>query len=327
MTLDQLTQILSPKLVTLSRPFPTKTVPDELGASLSLTTWNLGYAGLGHSSDFIFDGGRKRFPPSRATVRSNLEGITATLEGIKSDVYFLQEVSVRSPISYWVRVRNRLENHFAGRHFYYRTEITTPRLPWPFKIDHGTAIIANARPAQKELIPLPLEPNWNRGLVRRNYALQVTRFPIAGQKTEWVIANLHLAAFDKGGDIRRQQAEAVFEFATAEFAQGNFVILGGDWNMRLVDTNFPNTTDPGFLSWLIDFPPNYLPRSWKIAVDPSVPTMRTLHKPYVANENYTTIIDGFIVSPNVTIDNVFGTDTGFAHTDHMPMTMRVSLNR
>ena len=43
--------------------------------------------------------------------------------------------------------------------------------------------------------------------------------------------------------------------------------------------------------------------------------------------NYTTIIDGFIVSPNITVEEVRGLDLGFAITDHQPVIATLSLTQ
>ena len=54
-----------------------------------------------------------------------------------------------------------------------------------------------------------------------------------------------------------------------------------------------------------------------------MPSVRTNHQPYVPRENYTTTIDGFIVSPNVAIESLAGVDLGFENTDHQPVRARV----
>ncbi|MDE2112896.1 MAG: hypothetical protein KGJ79_17295, partial [Alphaproteobacteria bacterium] len=60
--------------------------------------------------------------------------------------------------------------------------------------------------------------------------------------------------------------------------------------------------------------------------DPHVPTVRTNNQPYRPGVNYTAIIDGFLVSPNVEIDSVTTIDTGFQFTDHQPTVLRASMS-
>ena len=49
-----------------------------VGETLSISTWNLGYAGLGADADFVADGGESLFPPSWASTRRNLAAIFGT---------------------------------------------------------------------------------------------------------------------------------------------------------------------------------------------------------------------------------------------------------
>lgn len=156
--------------------------------------------------------------------------------------------------------------------------------------------------------------------VKRYYAAIVSEVPIRGSDRKWVVVNVHMSAFDQGADVRRAQIKALFDFAESEYRKGNYVVLGGDWNMQIADTKFPHTTTEEHLFWLYDFPPKMLPEGWRFGVDPATPTVRTLHKPYVEGENYTTIIDGFAYSPNVNLRRVSTADLEFEHSDHHPVT-------
>ena len=44
------------------------------GDSVSILTWNVGYAGLGEESDFFMDGGKQVRAPSKAIVEKNMDG-------------------------------------------------------------------------------------------------------------------------------------------------------------------------------------------------------------------------------------------------------------
>jgi endonuclease/exonuclease/phosphatase family metal-dependent hydrolase len=306
-----------------SRTVPTAvaTLPSVLPSSIEVASWNLGYAGLGAESDFVADGGTSFLPPSRDVVERNLEGIIRTLGTITSDVKLLQEVPGSGLLTYWVPVRERVQSALAADQVNYRQDVATWGIPWPLALDHGTLLASRANAASVEVVPLPGEPKPMMSFVRRRYALQVARFPIE-DGGNWVIANLHLSAFDDGGKVRAEQLAAVMAFATTEYEAGNHVILGGDWNMVLADPKLPSNTDKKFLFWIVDFPAAVLPPGWSIATDTKLPTVRTLYKPYVAGENFVTSIDGFIVSPNVAVESVHAIDTLFANSDHMPVIAR-----
>ncbi len=134
---------------------------------------------------------------------------------------------------------------------------------------------------------------------------------------------MHLAAFDPDAAVRTRQLRELMAWAQRQYENGQHVVLAGDWNFRIAETNFPNTTDERFLFWLFPFPQEALPEGWRIGADASVPSVRTNYQPYAPGENYVTTIDGFIVSPNVAIESLSGVDLGFEHTDHQPVRARV----
>ncbi|WP_297110129.1 endonuclease/exonuclease/phosphatase family protein [uncultured Devosia sp.] len=300
-------------------PPPMASLPSQVSLTFTVATWNLGYAGLGAGSNFIADGGSALLPPSRRAVDENLQGILATLPDIDSDIMLFQEVSNASPLSYWAPVRQELLNAFADRQSFYRPDAASRFIPFPLAIDHGTVSVSRINPAGIEIVPLPSEPGAMLGFLKRRYALHVMRFPVADRASQLVIANLHLSAFDDGGHTRQAQIDAVLAFAQAEFAEGNYVVLGGDWNMVLSDPGIAHQTDDKYLFWIHPFPEEKLPEGWALVTDRSTPTVRTLHQPYVAGDNYVTSIDGFIISPNLTTQAVHTKDLQFQFSDHQPV--------
>ncbi len=297
-------------------------LPDNAGNEISVSTWNLGYAGLGDASDFIKDGGTRMFPPSRDAVRGNLAGIVETASHLDVDVALFQEVAGASPLNYWIALDAALAALMRDRQYWFRHDVSTWGVPRPLRLKHGSVLASRVTARRAEIAPLPQESDPMLGLVVRLYALQVVTLASTDGGPDWVIVNLHLSAFDDGAHLRREQLRAVFEFAEAKYRQGSRVILGGDWNMILMHTAFESNTPEEFLSWIHDLPRDWVPEDWTIAVDPARPTVRTLYKPYVPGENFTSIIDGFIVSPNVEVVGVETRDTGFMHSNHAPVIAR-----
>ena len=307
------------RIVDLDRPAG---LPDTAGNEISVSTWNLGYAGLGDASDFIKDGGTRMFPPSRDAVRGNLAGIVETASRLDVDVALFQEVAGDTPLNYWISVDRALAGLMGGRQYWFRHDVSTWGVPRPLRLKHGSVLASRITARRAEIVPLPQDSDPMLGLVVRLYALQVVTIASTDGGPDWVIVNLHLSAFDDGAHLRREQLRAVFDFAEARYRQGGRVILGGDWNMILMHTDFESNTPDEFLSWIHDLPRDWVPEDWTIAVDPARPTVRTLYKPYVPGENFTGIIDGFIVSPNVEVVEVETRDTGFRHSDHAPVIAR-----
>ncbi|HTN60481.1 MAG TPA: endonuclease/exonuclease/phosphatase family protein, partial [Devosia sp.] len=236
------------------------------------------------------------------------------------DIVLLQEVAKPSWNTYGHDVFGDVKAALADYGNSFAADIDTRFVPPPFRIQIGNGSFSRRAVLASELRGLPLEPEFEFGLFRKGYRMHILRLdgPIG-----WVIINIHLSAFDDAADaVRERQLAAVMTFAQAEYAAGRHVIIGGDWNMRLAPTNFPHRTDPRFLFWVRDFPQAALPQGWRLGVDPSRPTVRTANQPYRPGENYTLIIDGFMVSPNVEIVSVQTRDLGFIHSDHNPTVLQ-----
>jgi hypothetical protein len=72
-----------------------------------------------------------------------------------------------------------------------------------------------------------------------------------------------------------------------------------------------------------------IPDGWSFAYDTSTPSCRLLNQAYNPDDKENTqyyVIDGFIVSPNVTVDSVKTLDEGFANSDHNPVLLKATLN-
>jgi endonuclease/exonuclease/phosphatase family metal-dependent hydrolase len=290
--------------------------------ALNLTVWNLGYGGLGRESDFVADGGTHMFPPSRAAVRANVDAIDALVGEDEADVFIFQEIAYGGPVNYWVNLKGALDRTLADRSSVFFADFRTRLMPWPLRMEHGQAIYSRFGVESADVVPLPAEDTAIFG-VKRRYASVVARMPIEGSEHGWTIASVHLAAFDPDASVRTRQLRELLAWAQREYESGQHVVLAGDWNFQIAETNFPNTTEERFLFWLFPFPQDALPQGWRIGADASVPSVRTNYQPYVAGENYITTIDGLIVSPNVEIKSIAGVDLGFEHTDHQPVRARV----
>ena len=289
------------------------------GRQISTTSWNIGYGALGADADFIADGGPSLRALPEAAISGAAEDIADTAQGFGSDFIFVQEAADGGFLTRGVPLLARLDAALEDYSAVYWQDFAVGGLPEELRVSHGMAVFARPAVARTSAVALPQEPEPLALWFRRNYGAIVSEVPIRGSDKKWVLINIHLSAFDSEGKVRREQAAAVFDFARAEYARGNYVVIAGDWNMRLVQSDFPHTTAEKYLFWLVDFPEELLPRGWRIGVDEGKPTVRTLQKPYVAGENYTAIIDGYAYSPNVVMREVETLDLGFRSADHNPV--------
>ena len=300
--------------------------PGAAGDALQIVTWNVGYGSLGAGADFVADGGSSIRALDRRSIVTAANAVGKTLERLDADLVLLQEMAGAGFATRGVDVTAGVLRPLNGYRTAFWEDFATTLLPPPLRISHGMMTLARVAARECTAHPLPQEPGFRLGMLKKHYGALVTRVPAADGR-EWVILNIHLSAFDDGGAVRARQVPAVLEMAQAEYRRGAHVVVGGDWNMRLTATSFPHETEAKYLSWIHDFPRETVPEGWAFGLDSSVPSVRTLHRPYEAGVNYVTVVDGFLVSPNVAIERVETTDLGFRHTDHHPVLASLRMRR
>lgn len=298
---------------------PVAAMPAFPGGSIEVMIWNLGYGGLGRESDFASDGGRSLLPPSRAIVEKNVAGIVAELDRRRPDAILMQETARPSILTRGVDTLGAVAASLKGRDNAFSGDIVASLAPPPFALENGLFTSIGWGGAQRELHALPREPGHILGLIKRRYHAQIVRLQTDDGGLPWVLIDVHLSAFDEGANVRLAQLREVLKLAESEYEKGARVIVGGDWNYEFVNPGRPTTTTKEFLFWLHPFPFEELREGWKAVFDASTPTCRTNERPYRKNENFTTVIDGFVISPNVEAERVEAVDLDFMYTDHQPV--------
>lgn len=305
------------------------------GRELTILTWNTGYGGLGWDSDFFMDGGEMVDPPSQKRVLENLASIRNFLNEEKADAYLLQEVDYNSARTKGFNQLRWYEETMNGCAAYaqnYKCAFVPFPLPPIGRIDSGIATYTpHLMDTSPQRISLPCPFSWPVRLANLKRCLLVTRIPWTGADgersgKELVLVNLHLEAYDDGAG-KAAQTEMLKEVLQQEYEKGNYVIAGGDFNqtfpgsLEVYPIKNENLWTPGVLENEI------LPEGWRFAYDVTVPTCRLLNQPYVGEEENTQfyVIDGFIVSPNVTVESVETVNCDFAASDHNPVRLRVTL--
>ena len=301
------------KSVRLQSVIVQKSTP--LKNDITIVSWNIGYAGLGEESDFVMDGGENLLPPSKEIVEKNLAGISDILSKTPADIFLIQEISKPDMLNLGVDVLGGVRQALKDYSSWFSYDFRTISVPEKWSLKHGKAIFTTGKPIDVEIERLPNEPTRLGKVVQRQYHVQIA---IYDEQQKWAFMNIHLSAFDDGS-TRDAQLQALMELAKNYYNNGYHVVVGGDWNMQLVETNFPNNTKMEDLFWLKKLPKDKLLKDWQLVYDPKVPTVRTNYKPYVKGENYTTIIDGFLLSPNIDLLSVKTINTNFKFTDHQPV--------
>lgn len=295
--------------------------PPVAGAPLHLFCWNIGYAGLGQESEFIADGGRRLRAPSRSLIERNVAAISDRVRAERADVLMLQELSRDSYLTYGIDVLGAVRRSLEDYALAFAPAVRVTGLPVVGNLEVGNATMARQTMTRAVRHALPSERRFT-GITIQHFNVLESRLSVAGEGRPWVLFNLHLAAFDDG-TLRRRQLDELFRLLQEEYQAGSHVIAGGDWNMRLAATEFSYTTEEKAKFWVRDFPADRALQAWQWAIDATRPTCRTLERPYRPGVNYTCVIDGFLVSPNVEVLGVETLDLGFVNSDHNPVRLRV----
>lgn len=313
------------------------TIADSL---VSVAIWNIGYGGLGEESDFFYDGGGMFFSgghmirPTEAMFKKNMEGILTWAQSTQADFFLLQEVDRASKRSYgvdqFVSIAEQMEGVYAGFAVNYKSPwVPLPVFePWHMygKTFSGLGSYSRFQPEEATRYQLPGEYGWPTRIFQLDRCAAVMRIPAGGEK-DLVLINIHNSAFDKGGKLKQQQMRFLKDFFLAEYQKGNYVIAGGDWNQCppyfRKDGFMPGSPKAESLS---NIDPGFLPSDWQWVYDPTVPTNRSVENPLKMGETFVTIIDFFLISPNIKVRKVKGMNMNFRYSDHQPVWMEVELD-
>ncbi len=308
------------KVLTLNQPF-------------TITSWNIGYGGLDASADFFMDGGKQVRPSSEAHVQNNVNHLAEQAAELDSDILLLQEVDINSARSYAINEAEQitkalgvpLQSAFA---YSFNVKFVPYPLPPIGHVESGILTL-NRFPADGATrIALESSFPWPISAFQLKRCLLAERIPLADTDKELVLINLHLEAYDNGEGKAKQTAQLV-QLLNEEYEKGNYVIAGGDFNSVLPGVNldlYPLKETENFMPAMLDA--SILPEGWQFVTDDRVPTSRLLDHPYDAenlDNNQFYVIDGFILSPNVTLHQVQTVDYQFAWSDHNPVRIKVEL--
>lgn len=301
-------------------------LPDSM--EMKLLIWNIGYAGLDASMDFFYDGG-ENMRPDREGVLRNMEGIKNTLlPYVGYDFLLLQEVDQDSKRTYHTNEYEEIKELFEGYSSYFGTNYDVGFVPIPLKepmgkVKSGLMTLSLHCPVRVERHAFPGNYKWPVKLFMLDRCFLVNRFQLNKQR-ELLIINTHNSAYDDGS-LRAQQMDYLSDYLLREYESGNYIIVGGDWNQTPygVEPELPyHRFDADNLSYVEK---DYPAAGWTWAYDTEIPTNRRVAIPYDRDSSLTTIIDYYLLSPNIELEHVETLDLDFKYSDHQPVLLQASL--
>ena len=300
--------------------------------TLKVMTWNTGYGALDERQDCCWDGGKGVYGESKEVVQENIEALKTKISQENPDIFFTQELDLDSKRSFYIDELASFRSTFDEKYnSSFACNFKAGLVPSPLsqmtgKVNAGIATFSRFAISDSERVQLPIPFSWPMKLFNLKRCLLVTRMPIQGSDKELVMINLHLEAYSsEEGKVK--QANQLMGLMKEEYEKGNYVIAGGDFNQTFSHIGFnkyPNNGD-----WEC---PTFEEESYKdsftFEMDDTYPTCRSLKTPLVGYDKETFqyyMIDGFIVSKNVTVNEIHTLDLGFKNTDHNPVSMKIKL--
>lgn len=298
------------------------------GESFTVLTYNTGYAGLSKDEDFFMDGGSGVQPKSRELVETNLEGISSIMKEQDADIYILQEVDRDSKRSYHIDEQAYYEKEL-GLSGIFACNFKCDFIPYPLppigKVNSGLVTMTDFTVTDASRISLPESFSWPIKTCNLKRCMLETRIPLKESDKELVMINFHLEAYDSG-EGKIAQSKMLAQKLEEEYKKGNYVIAGGDFNQTFEGMEkYPIHNEENWVPGKVS--QEDIPEGFSFAVSDNVPTCRLLNGPYSGNyeDSQVYVLDGFIVSDNIEVEEVSNINTDFVYTDHQPVRLLARL--
>jgi len=308
-------------------------------------TYNIGFGAYDRDYSFFMDKGTMQDGTktvgkygkavSKTSALTNTNGAVDLAAALEADIMLFQEVDIQSNRCFGINQYEKLQDRFDSYISTFGYNFHTAYLFYPFHDPHGTtkagiATFSNLKIASSVRHKLPVDESFPNKFFDLDRCFVVNRIPTSNAK-ELVMINVHLSAYDEGGLIRAQQLEVLKTVLETEYALGNYVIAGGDFNHDIASTlnSFPTTQL--LPEWIFVLEESQLPSGFRFASSDLAPTCRATDIPWEEGVNYTVTIDGFIVSDNVStvlVENIVSLnsqDVNFMYSDHNPVKFIFSL--
>lgn len=296
--------------------------------NLSLFLWNIGYCGLGKDMDFFYDGGSQ----VRTSFDNTINNFTSIKQVLKNHdtipLILLQEVDVRSKRSYNINEADSFDQLLKHHSVFFAANYLVKFVPVPPNspmghVKSGLLTLSRFNPSLSVRYNFPGDYSWPTNLFMLDRCFLINRYPLKNGK-ELLIINSHNSAFDNGS-LKEQEMNYLREFLMKEFELGNYIVVGADWNQ-----NPPGFSPHSFSEehtyerfQLNSIKESYLPDGWKWIFHSPLPSNRNLKQPYDPSISTLTILDFYLLSPNLNALKIKTLNLSFEHSDHHPVLLEL----
>ena len=331
----------------------------SLNNKYSVSTYNIGFGAYSQDFTFFLDTGYDSngdetcgyysTAKSKEEVNFNVSGSIKTIKDLDCDFVLLQEVDVKSTRSYKINQNDMFVKEFSTYDNVFAYNFDTAYLPYPLYDMHGKALaglstFSRYKIKEANRVEYTISDSLSK-LFDIDRCFSVSIVEVENGKNLYIV-NSHMSAYDKGGTIREKQIQELNEFLAKCKNNGDYVIVGGDFNHDLLTYNpdysyssenrvFNNTLkDPDWVaSYFDNNGKSPLVEGYKVVASDNVPTCRNNDIEWDPEKTYVCAVDGFIVSDNIEVLEHYNVETkngnlgydGFAYSDHQPAYLEFKL--
>lgn len=298
----------------------------SLPDTMTIVSWNIGYAGLGDDMDFFYDGG-KTARTSKERTQQNLKAIVEFLKSqANADFILLQEVDLNSKRSYNVNQLNAIKDALVGYEAFFAYNYNSTYVPIPFsdpmgRVEAGLVTLSKHNVAKAIRYSFPSGFAFPMRLFNLKRGMLTIELVQSNGDTVWV-NNIHNTAYDSGG-MRDQEIKFLNDFLNLK----QYTVTAGDWN----------SNPPGYTASRAELEDKYFSpiavkttdfdSSMVFAAETTVKTARYGYEPYVKGHTTETNIDFALLGNGYSIVDVEVVDLGYKNSDHNPVIYRITTKK
>lgn len=299
----------------------------------TVVTQNCGFGAYSPDFTFFMDGGNQSWAESKESVINNINLAAEEVQSLSPDFVLFQEIDFDSTRSYHVDEHAQMSALFPDFCEVFAVNYHSAFLMYPFTQPHGASnsgllTFSKAQVTSAERRSLEISTGFSKFLdLDRCYS--VSHIPVSNGK-ELVLYNVHLSAYGGSDEIRTSQMTQLFTDMLEEYQKGNYCVCGGDFNHDFTgdSTIVLGGGEISDFGWAQPFPSELLPEGISRCTDYDDPeliaTCRNCDVPY-GPDCQTFVLDGFLISDNVTVKELHNVAAEFAYSDHNPVVLKFEL--
>lgn len=307
----------------------------QKGKEYSAISYNIGFGAYTPEFSFFMDGGKSSVAESKESVIRTVEGAAKHTVKSNPDFALIQEVDIQGTRSYHVNEYNIFNTVLAEYYKVLAINYNSAFLFYPPYKPHGknkSGIVTYSKYPfiASERRSLPISESLSK-LLDLDRCYSISRIEVSDEK-EFVIFHIHLSAYGNDKAVREGQVGMLLEDMEKEYAKGNYIICGGDFNHELKETEAKKEVEGDTPTWAHPFPKDKLSKHFYFGIDrleeekkEIFPTSRNANIPYSPQNSQLNTLDGFIFSDNIECTYYNTIESGFLYSDHEAVSVRFIL--